>query len=121
MPLEAFDCQKCGACCRHPRGGEAWATVTAADLKRLPKEFVDKFLQPTVLNILEAEIFGYSRGPVHIPTKLNRQNQFVCVAFRGTIGKKCSCFIYASRPKVCRVFRAGSKGCKQLRQMWAER
>ena len=77
-------------------------------------------MQPNVFSILEAEIYGYSPGDVHMPTR-RRRNDVVCVAFRGTIGKKCSCTIYEHRPKVCRAFRPGSKGCKHLRQLWAER
>ncbi len=39
-----------------------------------------------------------------------------CVFLRGTVGSRCSCRIYATRPDVCREFKAGSRICADVRR-----
>jgi Fe-S-cluster containining protein len=42
--------------------------------------------------------------------------QPACVAFVGEIGRDCGCSIYAGRPRNCRTFEVGSRGCRAARE-----
>jgi len=114
------DCTACGVCCRAPPNQMAWADIYEDDLARLTPYFIRKHVRRrTAFQMLVEELTlrpsYFTVDAIH--TKGNH-NGTVCVALRGTIGKRCSCSIYARRPDVCRNFEPGCPSCLRARRIY---
>jgi Fe-S-cluster containining protein len=100
-PIEITDedCRRCGACCAPEVRLPFYVRVTAGDRARLEPRFRSQHL---------------ARGS--LLTKLDPVGRCVCVALRGTIGRRVSCGIYERRPEECRILIAGSDDCRVARR-----
>lgn len=96
---EELDCRTCGACCVSPYEQEGWADVTYEDKQRL---------SPYAQQLLT--VCGDA-----IETKASEFG-CACVFLRGTPGKRVSCGIYETRPRVCAGFKVGGTDCKYMRE-----
>ena len=101
------DCRTCGACCGPSEDQSLFVDVTARDVARLSRRY--------------ARMSTHHRGgmvssSLALPTKRNH-NGVVCVALRGTVGKRVSCAIYDRRPTACReAIKPGDRNCRALRR-----
>jgi hypothetical protein len=96
---EAYDCRTCGACCAPEIILPFYVTLRANDLARLTPEFRER-------NVARASLL----------TKRDPIGRCVCVALRGTIGRRCSCSIYERRPDECRKLEEGTAECRRARK-----
>ena len=97
MPTTRFECDQCGACCRH--------LIVEADA-------VDVLRQPALIEADE-----YYRGKtVHDVIDLLEDGRVVNVACGGChflAGNRCS--IYSTRPSACVAMQAGDDQCQECR------
>jgi len=103
MAGDAFDCQRCGACCRNPdenraEGVHVWVEVAAGEPLLARKDHA---------RLLQRD----DDGNVH----LRLVDDGRCIALLGAIGKRVRCSIYALRPRGCRRVTAGDNRCLQYR------
>lgn len=111
MAVPLPPCQECGACCVVEYDDGYYADLDEKDEKRMGAARLKRM----TVQIGHAY---YGEEPHRATaTKTNRQGHVVCKALRGSVGSRCSCGIYAFRPKVCRKFSRGSKGCLGARRM----
>jgi Fe-S-cluster containining protein len=100
-----YDCQQCGACCADqdasPEGGYVY--LDKEESKRM-KRMGLSVVQDCGDSFLGTRAYPGGEAPL------------VCVAFRGAIGGRCGCSIYASRPQGCRRFEVGSPLCRRARR-----
>jgi Fe-S-cluster containining protein len=106
VALDAFDCQRCGACCANSAPNRREKFIDYVEVRgrdRLSKE--PKLLRTlTVVN---------GAGETHLKLVGREQR---CIALEGTLGDHVSCSIYDLRPRPCRVVEAGSKECLARRR-----
>ncbi len=98
-PLTADDCRTCGACCAPEIDDAVYVGVSPADLARLEPRWRTRHASRDGLL-----------------TRLDGAGRCVCVALRGTIGRRASCGIYARRPDECRKLEPGSRECRKARR-----
>jgi len=99
-----LDCRKCGACCSPQVYGYSMREQTNGYVQLLGLDLnllSDEYLRRHVRN---------AKKDLRLACKKNH-NGCVCVALRGTVGKRVSCGIYARRPHACRIFEKGSENC----------
>jgi Fe-S-cluster containining protein len=101
--MKAFDCMRCGACCRNPvenrdEGSVEWVEV-AGDEPLAGKPAHAKLLARNADGVMHLRLVEDGR----------------CIALRGAIGKKVSCSIYALRPRGCRRVEPGDRSCLRYR------
>lgn len=94
-----FDCRTCGACCTPEVKLPFYVGLEEADLLRLTPAFRAR-------NTARASLL----------TKLDPVGNCVCVALRGTVGRRVSCNIYDRRPSACRTLEMGSAECRKARR-----
>lgn len=99
LPILVYDCDQCGACCRH---------------LIIECEHADALREPRIA--AEAKLMdGHGKIPlVDAAWRLNGEktdNGFPCVF----LGADNRCGIHATRPHVCVNFQAGSDQCQQAR------
>lgn len=100
MPLPtALDCRTCAACCAAEVPSPFYVAVDAIDAARLTPRW---------------RAAHVSRGA--ILTRLDARGRCVCVALRGSVGRRASCSIYERRPGECRRLEAGSADCLAARR-----
>lgn len=94
----AFDCERCGACCRAqpPFGGGVYVRLDDADLAR-PRPAAP----------------GGGRALRLVTDARGHQ---VCGALEGQLGERVACGVYARRPGACRRLEAGSAECLLARE-----
>lgn len=99
-----YDCQTCGACCHWKDNIKTrrWIIQVHETDTQVPQELTEP-------NDMMHEEHDY-------PRVMRQKNQRRCVAFRGTVGRKNSCSIYANRPTTCRNFEVGSVWCRNARK-----
>jgi Fe-S-cluster containining protein len=101
MP-EEFDCQACGACC-------ATFDVWLDEADRTRFEGSPRLVRLTVLQ-------KPSSGAAWDWRFLRRDRETGrCAALEGQL-TACRCTIYEDRPRLCRVFEAGSDECRKARR-----
>lgn len=100
----AFDCERCGACCRAqpPFGGGVYVRLDADDLARLRADDVARL----VVGVVDPT----HRGRALRLATTDRGEQ-VCAALEGRPGERVACSIYPRRPGACRRLEAGSDAC----------
>lgn len=60
-----------------------------------------------------------SNGEIIVDRYVRRDPEsLACVALDGALGQSCSCRIYSHRPRICRLFEAGSDRCHELRRAY---
>jgi hypothetical protein len=94
-----LDCRTCGACCAPELRLPFYVGLKPADLRRLTPGWRDR---------------NVGRGS--ILTRLDPVGNCVCVALRGTLGRRVSCGIYPRRPGPCRRLTLGSRSCHKARR-----
>ncbi len=105
MPIAAqFDCMRCGACCVNPSANRAtcyvdYVEVCKSDPIHKKPELVRRF------------VVRNERDELHM--RLDAGGR--CVALRGRIGQRVSCYIYEARPAACRRVEAGTAACRAAR------
>lgn len=100
VPEPVFDCTTCGACCAAQTQG-AKAHVL---LGRGERNLVGRTL-PIVRRA----------GGEYLRTKKNSDGDTVCVALEGSVGEKCECSVYETRPMVCQTYEVGGAECLAAR------
>jgi uncharacterized protein len=95
----ALECRSCGACCVPEITAPFYVHVVPADARRLTLRWRERHLARESLL-----------------TKVDPVGRCVCVALRGTVGRRVSCTIYPRRPTACRRLRRGSAECHKARQ-----
>lgn len=103
--------RSCGACCvADGDGGDAlaygYADLTPEDVARVSTRVRRQ--------LFEFFIGGETRYATR--AKQLTSGAIGCQHLRGTPGQRCSCSIYATRPKICQTFPAGSVLCRAARQ-----
>ncbi|HUF04785.1 MAG TPA: YkgJ family cysteine cluster protein [Aridibacter sp.] len=93
------DCQTCGACCA------GFVSVPTAPHDEVPDE--DCW-----------EIVAGKEGEEYVVDRYikRREADLACKHLWGGVGGKVSCKIYEDRPRMCRIFEAGSDRCHALRR-----
>lgn len=112
QPPDGSDCTRCGLCCTSPYGDcPSFVELTEHDLKQLPPGFRRR----NVLRDMDRyEIKAkWSNQPKGSPMEGHQVH--VCAAFKGALGKKCSCSIYEYRPAVCSDWRPRNETCRRIR------
>jgi len=104
-----LDCRRCGACCISNWDDGHYVGMSAREVKRLTT-WKQKHWIHYESDDVERKLFPALRTKTH-----RRQFHIVCIAFRGSVGGRCSCSIYDKRPRPCRRFRPGSFECKEAR------
>jgi Fe-S-cluster containining protein len=112
MKKSEIDCRKCGACCSPQTWGcsmseqkDGYVQLLDFDLEVMSEEYVRKHVKKS------------RKHGLQLACKKNH-NGCVCVALRGTVGKRVSCSIYERRPHACRIFEKGGPACLEtLRQI----
>jgi hypothetical protein len=99
LGTEALSCRTCGACCAPEVRLPFYVGLRAADLRRLTPAWRSR---------------NTARGS--LLTRLDPVGRCVCVALRGTLGRRVSCTIYARRPGPCRRLTEGSRACRKARR-----
>jgi Fe-S-cluster containining protein len=92
--VSTLDCQACGACCYGP---EEYVAVTAADLRRMSRATIGRY----VVERTERRFLKMTMGR--------------CAALHARQGHY-SCRIYGERPNPCHVVEAGSRECLDARR-----
>jgi uncharacterized protein len=114
-----YDCQSCGACCSYffdeylsdlelPGIRGKGLLIANKDASKIPAKLVVidiVRLQNTKVTLQES----WLRGKRVI-------GRWQCRALKGKIGEKCTCLIYARRPRLCREFEPGSQSCLMARE-----
>lgn len=100
--VSRYDCRMCGACCVQLEELESFVGLEQEDIDRLSCYYKRR-------HIVRDEHYPGLACRAHI-------DGYACVAFRGRVGRSCSCFIYDKRPRVCRGFKPGSAYCKRARE-----
>ena len=95
----ALDCRTCGACCVAEGASPIYVGLRPPDLVRLTARF-------RATHVARDAIL----------TQLDPVGRCVCVALRGTVGKRTSCGIHARRPEECRLLEPGSPDCLRARR-----
>lgn len=96
------DCLTCGACC----GAMICVAVNPKDTQTSPEHY---------WNITT----NGERCEITVDRYLRRSGEtLACASLGGEIGKEVGCQIYEQRPKMCRVFEAGSDKCHALRRAY---
>ena len=96
-----YDCQACGACCIHERSnGPAYVYLEVDEASRL------KRLGLKVVQVA---------GDFFLGARTRADGHRACVAFRGEVGRFCTCSIHDVRPNICRQFDAGDEPCREAR------
>jgi Fe-S-cluster containining protein len=95
----SYDCRACGACCTPEFPSPVYVGVVAADLARLTRRWRERHVATD-----------------GVLTRLDPAGHCVCVALRGTVGRRVSCGIYERRPDECRRLEAGSRACRKARR-----
>jgi Fe-S-cluster containining protein len=98
-----YDCQRCGACCVDPFGGEGYVFLGAQEAKRMRR------LGLAVVRAWDGSFLGTRARPAD-------GGRRTCVAFRGEVGGGCGCSIYDGRPSNCQQFEVGSRECRDARR-----
>ena len=98
-----YDCQQCGACRIGSSGEEAYVYLSRVEAKRARRRGLPVF-EDSGCGFLGTRLHDGSGGAS------------ICVAFGGAVGGACACTIYPERPKECRRFEAGSRGCRNARR-----
>ena len=98
-PPRGIDCRTCGACCAPEVRLPFYVGLRDADLRRLTPAWR-----------------GRSVGRGSLLTRLDPVGRCVCVALRGTLGRRVSCTIYPRRPGPCRRLTEGSRACRKARR-----
>jgi Fe-S-cluster containining protein len=98
VPSTDYDCRVCGACCAPEFDSPFYVTIRARDRERLEPRWRDR-----------------NTARESLLTRLDGAGRCVCVALRGTVGRRVSCAIYERRPDECRRFEAGSAECDKAR------
>jgi Fe-S-cluster containining protein len=104
------DCRSCGACCRGSYDDDSgWADCTVDDVKRMSRAARERLVPLR---------HGLAWRSAHLATPASVTEQWgkLCDFLRGTPGKRVSCPIYQTRPKVCRDFKPGSRNCVDARR-----
>jgi hypothetical protein len=96
---ETLNCRTCGACCAPEVRLPFYVGLKAADLRRLTPDWRER---------------NVGRGS--LLTRLDPVGHCVCVALRGTLGRRVSCTIYPRRPGPCRRLAEGSRSCRKARR-----
>lgn len=116
--ITSTDCRSCGACCASGPGYDdlyGWADCTVVDVRRLSRRVRARLVA------LPFEPFAFAPAKVlpvlATPATVTAQYGKVCDFLHGTPGRRVSCRIYATRPDVCRRFRAGSVDCLEARAL----
>ena len=110
IKITGDDCRSCGACCVGGLDdGYGWADCTPEDVARMSRD---------VRRRLVPYRHGWSYTPAikATPTRVDPTYGKMCAFLRGTPGRRCSCSIYATRPKICAVFKPGGEGCREARR-----
>jgi Fe-S-cluster containining protein len=94
----ALDCRTCAACCAAEVPSPMYVGLTPLDEARLDPRFRARHV---------------ARGA--LLTRLDPSGRCVCVALRGTVGRRGSCAIYERRPDECRRLEPGSADCLRAR------
>jgi Fe-S-cluster containining protein len=94
-----LDCRACGACCAAEIKLPWYVGLTGADLERMTPQWRAR------------HVVGTS-----ILTRVDLRGNCVCVALRGTVGRRAWCTIYERRPGACRRLKAGGRACRKARQ-----
>src|SRR5262249_23992743 len=94
-----LDCRRCAACCAAELRLPFYVGVTPIDVARLSPRWRERNL---------------ARGS--ILTNLDGTGRCVCVALRGTVGRRASSGIYERRPEACRALSPGSDECRKARR-----
>lgn len=101
-----LNCRKCGACCSPQVYGSGveqetgYVQLLGIDLVSLSDEYLRKHVV-------------VSKDDKRLACKENH-NGCVCVALRGTVGKRVFCTIYERRPHLCRIYKKGSGNCIEM-------
>jgi len=103
-----LDCRRCGACCISDWDEPSYVAMHPNEVDRL-SEWKQK-------HWVHYEQHDDARTFPALRTKENKQGHIVCIAFRGSVGKQCSCSIYEDRPRACRRFKAGGMSCREARE-----
>jgi Fe-S-cluster containining protein len=106
----AYDCCRCGACCRSPWTGEGHVRLYEPDIERM-----ERLALPIVILTQPGEGDQLEEVPL-LTTKRDRDGLRICIAFAGDVGEACGCSIYEDRPFLCREFELGDTLCRQARQ-----
>jgi Fe-S-cluster containining protein len=104
-PIAGSDCRTCGACCVGGVDDGHYADVTSKDVVQMSPHVRRRLVS------LRAAGSTYLATPTRMATF-----GATCAFLRGTAAKRCSCSIYATRPKVCVDFRPGSVQCREARR-----
>jgi Fe-S-cluster containining protein len=107
--INAEDCRSCGACCRGSYDDDSgWADCSVEDVLRMSR---------AVRARLVPLHHGLAWHSAHLATPASVTEMWgkLCDFLRGTPGKRVSCRIYQTRPKVCRDFKPGSRSCIDAR------
>lgn len=93
-----YDCRTCAACCAAEVPLPFYVGLDTVDIARLSPRFrAEKVARQSIL------------------TRLDATGRCVCVALRGTVGRRASCTIYPRRPHACRELAVGSEDCLRAR------
>jgi len=95
----ALVCRRCGACCMPELRLPFYVGLTGADLRRLTPRSRSRHV-----------------GRASLLTKLDPVGRCVCIALRGTVGRRVWCTIYARRPGACRRLTRGGAACRKARR-----
>lgn len=111
-------CVGCGACCSFYAAG-----VEAPEDQRHTRIEINPGEAPPEMTILVKGVFCGPRVPCeheHVAMRGKTVEGWdTCIAFQGVPGQSgCGCSIYSERPKICRLYEAGSTGCLKSRA-WA--
>ena len=97
------DCRTCGACCGPTYDDETHVDLFDVDVARLSPAY-------------RRTNVAHSGTGLALRTKRTKQSGTVCVALRGTVGRRVSCGIYDRRPDACRCFSPGGAACLEARR-----
>jgi len=99
------DCRKCGACCVGEYADHYHAICSPSDVVRMSRKARKRLVTSSFRDVHPGQE-GYAKT----------DGEARCVFLRGTVGSRCSCRIYETRPKVCRDFKAGARICADVRR-----
>lgn len=100
---DAFDCQRCGACCCNPQENRDEGVIDWVEVGQG---------EPLLAKPQHAVLLrGDATGAVHL--RLVEDGR--CIALRGALGRRVRCSIYALRPAGCRKVMPGDNRCRQYR------
>lgn len=110
MPATSkYDCRKCGVCCAEG----LVVPLRDTDVDRLCARY-GPLMTMVRIRPLDGEL--YQPEPMLYEM---RQEGGACWAFRGQVGKQCSCSIYRYRPDACREAVPGGKACREWLRLYA--